>query len=132
VEISLLEAAIKKMSLQKSYPKEWEELINEKVPKEKIDEYLLKFVARLLKEIKENKRNEDDLGDGWSMVINRDKNYYTLNPDVYSFLFRLGDYGLQEIMGHGDSEYGEMLYSPIEVEIELIKVSRKLGIKLDL
>ena len=132
MEISLLEAAIKKMSLQKSYPKEWEELINKKVPKEKIDEYLLKFVARLLKEIKENKRNEDDLGDGWSMVINRDKNYYTLNPDVYSFLFRLGDYGLQEIMGHGDSEYGEMLYSPIEVEIELIKVSRKLGIKLDL
>ena len=126
--IQQLKAVVVKMSLQEMYPKEWNDLQNHRISKERIDEYLLKFVARLLKEVKTGKRNEDDLGDGWSMVINLKEEDYKLNPSVYSFLFRLGDYGF----GEGDSEYGKMLGSPEEVETELKKVANKLGIDLEL
>ena len=120
------------MALQKDYPKEWDDLINEKVPKNEIDEYLLKFVYKLLREVQIGKRKEDCLGDGWSMVINMREDGYKLNPNVYSFLFRLGDYGLKETLGQGDSEYGEMIYTPEEVECELKKVARKLKVNLEL
>ncbi|MBU2616133.1 MAG: hypothetical protein KKC19_03445 [Nanoarchaeota archaeon] len=120
------------MTLQEMYPKEWTDLTNQKVPKDEIDEYLLNFVSRLLREVKNGKREEDDLGDGWSMIINLKEGGYNLNPEVYSFLFRLGDYGLEETLGSGDSEYGKMLYSPEEVEIELKRVAKKLGINLEL
>ncbi len=120
------------MTLKEAYPKEWDDLINEKVPKKEIDEYLLKFVARLLREVKAGKRKDVDLGDGWSMVINMREDGYKLKPETYAFLFRLGDYGLEEIFGYGDSEYGEMLYNPKEIETELRKVAKKLKIKLDL
>ena len=119
------------MTLQESYPKEWDDLINQKIPKKEIDEYLLRFVARLLREVKASKREDIDLGDGWSMVINMKEKRYKLNPAVYGFLFRLGDYGLEDTLGYGDSEYGEMLYTPEEVEKELKKVAKKLGIKIN-
>lgn len=119
-------------TLQEAYPKEWEDIINQKVPKNEIDEYLLKFVAKLLREVKAKKIEEDCLGDGWSIVINMKENSYRLNPDVYGFLFRLGDYGLEEVFGHGDSEYGEMIHSSEEVESELLKVAKKFGISLNL
>mgnify|MGYP001193421809 CR=1 FL=1 len=120
------------MTLQEMYPKEWKDLQNHKVPSGKIDEYLLKFVKKLLEEIKDKKRDEDDLGDGWSMVINLKEGEYNLNPSVYSFLFRLGDYGLEGGFSEGESEHGKMFNSPKEVEIELNKVAEKLGISLEL
>ena len=126
------QAADIKMTLQEMYPKEWNDIINKKVPKKRINEYLLKFVARLLREVKEGKRDEDDLGDGWSMVINMDEKYYKLRPDAYGFLFRLSDYGMQSIFGKGTSEYGNMLYTIEEVEKELKKVAKKLKIKLNI
>ena len=55
------------MTLQEMYPKEWDELTNKKVPKKRIYEYLLKLVARLLREVKEGKRKDIDLGDGFSI-----------------------------------------------------------------
>ena len=119
------------MSLPKSYPREWKDIENKKIPKKEINEYLLKFVARLLKEVKEGKREDIDLGDGFSIGIMHAA-AYKLNPEVYGFLFRLDDYGMQDFMGHGDSEYGEMLETPEEVERELKRVAKKLGIKLDL
>ncbi len=120
------------MTLQEDYPKEWDDITNQKIPKNEIDKYFLRFVARLLTEVKAGKREEDSLGDGWSMVINMKEEGYKLNPDVYAFLFRLGDYGLEEVFGHGDSEYGEMLHTPEEVEEELKKAAKKLGIGLNL
>jgi|GEM_PF-2812647 len=117
------------MTLKESYPKEWDDLINKKVPKKDINKYLLNFVAKLIKEVKEGKREETDIGDGWSMVINIDEKYYKLNPEVYGFLFRLGDYGLQDSLGTGTSEYGDMLYTLDEVERELKVVSKKVAIK---
>jgi len=119
-----------KMTLKESYPNEWNELINKKVPKKDINKYLLNFVAKLVKEVKEGKREDTDIGDGWSMVINLDEKYYKLNPNVYGFLFRLGDYGTQDSLGTGTSEYGDMLYTLNEVEKELKIVLEKVAIKL--
>jgi len=124
--------AVVKMNLQEMYPKEWNDLQNHRISKERIDEYLLKFVNRLLKEVKAGKRDNDDLGDGWSLVINLKEGEYNLNPLVYSFLFRLGDYGLEKGFSEGESEYGRMFNSPEEVETELKKVANKLGIDLEL
>jgi len=46
------------MTLKESYPKEWDDLINKKVPKKDINKYLLNFVAKLIKEVKEGKRED--------------------------------------------------------------------------
>jgi len=120
------------VSFIESYPKEREDLENKKVPKKDIDKYLLNFVARLIREVKAGKREEIDIGDGWSIVLDVDKKYYKLKPEVYGFLFRLGDYGMQDFLGYGTSDYGDMLYTVDEVETELHKVAKKLGIRLDL
>lgn len=119
------------MTLQEMYPEVWNDLKDHKISQERIDEYFLNFVNRLLREVKTGKRDEDDLGDGWSMVINLKEGEYTLNPLVYSFLFRLGDYGLEEGFSEGESEHGKMFNSPEEVESELINVAKKIGINLE-
>ncbi|MEX0920907.1 MAG: hypothetical protein WDZ62_01460 [Candidatus Pacearchaeota archaeon] len=119
------------MTLQEAYPNEWDQLTNKKVAKKDINKYLLNFVARLVCESKEGRREDIDIGDGWSMVLSIDKRHYKLNPEVYGFLFRLGDYGMQDSLGYGTSDYGDMLYNISEVEPELKKVAKKLGIKLD-
>ena len=119
------------MTLQEMYPREWGDIQNHRIPSEEIDGYLLKFVKKLLSEVKAEKRDEDDLGDGWSMIMNLKKEDYNLNPLVYSFLFRLSDYGFEEFFGKGDSEHGKMFNSPEEVESELIKVAKKIGITLE-
>jgi hypothetical protein len=118
------------MNLQEKYPRVWEDLMNKKVPKKEINEYLLKFVARLLKEVKENKRNEIDLGDGFSMgrFAMVPERGYQLSHFVENFLKELGNYGL-EISGEKVESH---MNSPKEVEIELKKVSKKVGIMLDL
>lgn len=120
------------MTLENLYPKEWDEITNKKIPKKEINTYFLKFVAKLIREEKINKKTDTSVGDGWSMVINMDKHYYKLTSEIYGFLFRLGDYGMQEHLGHGTSEYGDMLYTLQEVEPELIKITGKFGLNLDL
>lgn len=120
------------LTLDKMYPKEWDEITNKKVPKKDIDKYLLNFVVRLVRESKEGKREDIDIGDGWHITLNVDREYYKLKPEVYGFLFRLGDYGMQDSLGYGTSDYGDMLYTIDEVEPELQKVAKKLGIDLDI
>ena len=96
------------MDLQEKYPVIGDDLMNKKVAKKDIDKYLLNFVARLVREVKTEKRENDDIGDGWSVLINIDEEYYQPNKDVYGFLFRLSDYGMQDSLGNGTIEYGDI------------------------
>ena len=119
------------MNLQEMYPKEWDDLTEQKVPKKEINEYLLRFVARLLREVKAGKRKDIDLGDGFSIgkFAMNEKSGYKLDKDLYDFLEDLGDYQMD--FGKGDNIGGGM-NSPEEVETELKEVAKKLRIKLDL
>jgi len=119
------------MSLKEMYPKEWDDITSRKIPKKEINEYLLRFVARLLKEVKSGKRKDINLGDGFSIgkfTMNK-KSGYHLDKDLYDFLEDLGDYQMD--LGEGDNLGGSM-NSPKEVESELKKVAKKLGINLEL
>ena len=119
------------MTLQEAYPKEWDELTNKKVPKKRIDEYLLKFVARLLREVKEGKREDIDLGDGFSIgsLAMGKESGYKLSPELNDFLIQLDGYKIE--FPDGATVWGAP-QTPEEVEKELRKVSKKLGIKLNI
>ena len=111
------------------YPKEWDELKYNKVPKRSIDGYLLNFVAKILKEVKAGTRNHMDLGDGFSIgVVHGEGNGYKLNPALRDFLMKLSDYNLE----FEDGSKGGDFETPEEVEIELRKLAKKLEIKLNL
>ena len=119
-----------KMSLKELYPKEWEEITQGKVPRDEINKYLLKFVARLLKEVKEGKREEIDLGDGFSIgkFAMVDESKYSISPDLANFLNELGKYHVEILGGEVESS----MNSIEEVELELKEVAKKLRITLDL
>ena len=119
------------MTLQEMYPKEWGELTNKKVPKKRIDEYLLKFVARLLREVKEGKREDIDLGDGFSIgkLAMKKESGYKLSPELNKLLEWLSDYRVE--FPDGATVWGAP-QTPEEVEKELKKVAKKLGIKLNI
>jgi len=119
------------MNLSEKYSNEWDEIRTKGVQKKDINQYLLKFVWRLLNEVKEGKRKSVDLGDGFNMgIVQAEGSGYKLSKEVRGFLMRLSSYGLQEIMGHGDTPHGEVFENPKEVETELKKIAKKLKISL--
>ena len=113
--------------LHTSYPKEWEEIEREEIPKKKIDEYFLRFIARLLKEVKKGEREDIDLGDAAGMgLVHAQNKGYKFNHFLYDFLVELGDY--QIVLPGGF--VGGGVDTPEEVETELKKVAKKLKISL--
>lgn len=117
------------MSLQESYPAEWEEIKSKKVSKNEIDKYLLNFEARLLKEVKKGKRNQIDLGDGFGIgIMHAEGNGYKLNPLLHNFLTELSDYNVEI---DGKKGWGS-LQKPKEVEIKLKSIAKKIGLKISL
>jgi hypothetical protein len=115
-------------TLQEAYPIEWEEITLKKVPKKEIDEYLLKFVAKLLREVREGKREEIDLGDGFAIgkFAMGEESSYKLSPELEEFLIKLGNYKVEFPNG---KEVWTDLNSIKEVETELKKIARKLDIE---
>ncbi len=118
-------------TLKEAYPKEWEDLTKGKVPKKEIDEYLLRFVARLLREVKAGKRKDIDLGDGSSIgsLAMTKEGRYKLRSELDVFLMKLDGYKIE--FPNKSTIWGSP-ETPKEIETELRKVAKKLKIKLDL
>src|SRR6056297_2073782 len=114
------------MELPKEYPEIWKKIENKEIPQKDIDETLLKFVEKQIKEAREGKRKDMDVGDAFGVGIQHAMagKGYKFSEEVEDFLYELGEYKVYI----GQPEFKSLE----EVEKELKRISKKLGIGLDL
>jgi len=106
------------MDLHKKYPEVWKAIENKEISQKDINVYLIRFLLDIIKEIKEGKRNELDVGDLFGIGIQHALGSYDLNPEVEDFFIELGDYKIVS---------GELKLDNVEKVEEL---ARKLLVKL--
>ena len=117
------------MTLQESYPEVWSAIERHEIPKKKIDEFLLRFIKKILLEVQNHKRDDMDIGDAFGIGMQHATiEGYKINPALEQFLIELGDYRVDL---RCDGKSIGTFNTPEEVEAELKKVAKELGIDLE-
>lgn len=115
------------MTLQEDYPELWNKIEKKEIPKNKIDEILLKFVSKQIKEARESKRSDLDIGDAFGIGIQHGIiNGYKFSSEVEDFLYELGEYKVEI----AERNVGTM-NSLDEVERKLKEIAETLKINLN-
>ena len=102
------------VTVEEEYPKSWNFIKNKKISQEKIENFFIDFIKRIVKEIKEGKKDDLDIGDAFQLYIFAVDKGYKFSKQLERFLINLGDYKLEH-----KGKYIMPLNSITEVESEL-------------
>ncbi len=112
-------------TVEDSFPEVWKAIENKEILQSKINEYFLNVLLDIIKDVKEGKRDEMDIGDIFGLAIQHASasKGYKFNPKVEDFFFELGTYKSDPF------ESGE--YDPNETLENVEKRTRKILLELD-
>jgi hypothetical protein len=108
------------MTLNESFPEVWNAIETKSISKSKINEYLLNVLLEIIEDIKQNKRNELDIGDIFGLAIQHAEGAkeYKLTPEVEDFFCKLGSYK--------DDPFNSGEYNPEDTPEKVEKEAKKL------
>lgn len=110
-------------TVEESFPDVWKAIEKKEIPQAEINGYLLNVLLGIIKDVKQGKRDEMDIGNIFGLAIQHARGEgYKLKPEVEDFFCELGSY-------KGDPfETGE--YDPNDtpeiVEKKAIKLLKKI------